>query len=128
MIREAARTFGVPAPLIRAIALTESSHRPHAISHAGAMGVMQLMPDTATLMEVRDPFDPKQSIHGGTRYLAGLLRRYGGDRRRAVAAYHAGPGAVPRRGPLRVGDTTRRYVEVVLRRAGRGRPSAIPAR
>lgn len=120
MIREAAREHDIPAALVRAVAFTESSFRPHVISHAGAMGVMQLMPGTAHEMGVRDPFDPKQSLHGGAKYLARLHRRYRGNIQRTAAAYHAGPGAVPVRGRLRVGPITRRYMKRISQRVTHG--------
>lgn len=112
----AAREHGVPVALVQAVAQTESGFRPHAISHAGAMGMMQLMPTTAVLMKVPDPFDAKDNIRGGARYLGQLWRRYDGNIERVAAAYHAGPGAVARRGPIRVGPITRRYAKVVSRR------------
>ncbi|MEO1233833.1 MAG: lytic transglycosylase domain-containing protein [Myxococcota bacterium] len=116
LIREAAAEFRVPLALMRAVVRTESGFRPHVISHAGAMGVMQLMPATAREMGVWDPFDAKESLRGGARYLAFLYGRYDGDLRRTAAAYHAGPHAVPVKGRPRIGATTRRYVKVILRR------------
>ena len=107
---------GVSPGLVRAVARTESNWRPHVISHAGAMGVMQLMPSTAVRMGVWDPFDPQESLRGGARYLSELRQRYRGNLRRTVAAYHAGPNAVAVRGPLKLGPKTERYVKVVTRR------------
>jgi len=106
----AALRHDVPVALALAVGRAESGHEPHRISAAGAMGLMQLMPATARDMGVVDPFDQKQSIDGGVRYLRWLLRRYGGDSVRAVAAYNAGPGTVPRRGPLVLPSETRVYV------------------
>jgi hypothetical protein len=116
LVAEAAGAHGVPAGLVEVVARTESAFRSHAISSAGAMGVMQLIPSTAELMKVTDPFDAKASLHGGARYLGQLWRRYDGDVERVAAAYHAGPGAVPRKGRLRVGPRTRRYMRLVARR------------
>lgn len=116
LVLAAAHDHDVPVSLVRAVARTESGFRPHVISHAGAMGVMQLMPSTAALMGVSDPFDARESLQGGAKYLSQLYRRYDGNIRRTAAAYHAGPGAVPVSGPLRVGPTTRRYMKVVARR------------
>lgn len=131
LIMAAARDHGVPAALVTAVARTESNFRPHAISHAGAMGVMQLMPSTAALMGVSDPYDAASSIRGGARYLGQLYERYGGDIGRTAAAYHAGPGAVAVSGPLRVGPITRRYMAAVSRRTARivkARPdTALPS-
>ncbi|MCC7385511.1 MAG: lytic transglycosylase domain-containing protein [Deltaproteobacteria bacterium] len=109
-----ARRAGLPVELVQAVAEAESEHRPHRISSAGAMGLMQLMPDTVARFEVADPFDPEDSARGGTRFLAVLWRRYDGDRARVVAAYHAGPGAVPRRGAMALSSETRAYVLRVL--------------
>lgn len=112
----AARQTGVPEAWLWAFARTESGLRPHVISHAGAMGLMQLMPDTALEVGVGDPFDPADNALGAARYLARLRKRYGGDLGRVAAAYHAGPGAVPVRGRMRIGATTRRYVRAIQRR------------
>lgn len=116
-IAAAARETGVPARWLWAFARTESGLRPHVISHAGAMGLMQLMPDTAREMGVKDPFDPAENVLGGARYLAMLRVRYGGDLERVAAAYHAGPNAVPVKGKLRVGAVTRRYVSKIRSRS-----------
>lgn len=116
-IAEAARRHRVPGDFALAVAQTESALRPHSISHAGAMGVMQLMPGTAGDLGVLDPFDARENIDGGVRYLAQLWRRYGGDRARVAAAYNAGPGRVPKSGPLPEIAETRHYVAKVLRRA-----------
>lgn len=113
LLLAAAKAHGAPVELVRAVARTESGFRPHVISHAGAMGMMQLIPTTAVLMEVSDPFDARQSLAGGARYLGQLYRRYDGNLERTIAAYHAGPGAVPTSGPMRIGPQTRRYVRVV---------------
>lgn len=125
-IRAAARRHGIPVSLALAMARTESSLRPHAISHAGAMGLLQLMPDTADHMKVQDAFSPAASADGGMRYLAWLMKRYGNDRRRAVAAYNAGPYAIPQRGPLRLSGETRQYVQRVLQRAEALAPTPKP--
>lgn len=122
LMQSAARAHRLPPALLRAVVRTESGFRPHVISHAGAMGVMQLMPATAREMGVWDPFDARESLDGGARYLAYLRKRYRGDLRRTVAAYHAGPRAVPVKGALRVGPTTRRYVKVVLQRYRKAKP------
>jgi soluble lytic murein transglycosylase-like protein len=110
----AAQRHGVPPDLALAIARTESGFDPHAISRTGAMGLMQLMPSTAAMLEVDDPFDPRDNADGAARYLRTLLARYGADVRRAVAAYNAGPGRVPRSGPLRLPPETRHYQRAVL--------------
>jgi len=103
--------------LALSVAEVESGFAPHRISSAGAMGVMQLMPATARELGVGDPFDPRQGVDGGVRYLAFLRRRYGGDTRRVAAAYNAGPGRIARRGPLALPDETRAYVAQVVGRS-----------
>lgn len=117
LLRRAARRHGVPVELAVAIGRVESGLRPHRISAAGAMGLMQLMPGTARDLRVADPFDVEQSIDGGVRYLKWLLGRYDGDRARAIAAYNAGPGVVPRAGPLTLPRETRVYLMRVQRAA-----------
>ncbi|WP_233583545.1 lytic transglycosylase domain-containing protein, partial [Corallococcus sp. CA053C] len=93
LISETERRHGIPPGLLRALIQVESETRVHRISPAGAMGPGQLMPDTAALMRVEDPFDPAPSIDASGRYLAEQLRRFR-DVRLAVAAYNAGPGSV----------------------------------
>lgn len=110
----AARRHRVPVALVRAVAEAESGGGSHRVSHAGAMGVMQLMAPTAADLAVVDPFDAEQNIDGGVRYLAWLWRRYDGDAHRVVAAYNAGPGRVPRSGSMRLPGETRRYLTRVL--------------
>ncbi len=99
----AERRHGLPRGLMRAVVQVESGGRAHRISFAGAMGPAQLMPGTAKLLGVKDPFDPAQAIDGGARYLAQQLQRQGRVDL-AVAAYNAGPGAVQGRVP-RNGET-----------------------
>ena len=127
-VRAAARRHGVPTALAEAVAHHESTFRSHAISHAGAMGLMQIMPDTAAHLRLTDPFDPAKNADAGVRYLKWLLGRYGGDTRRAVAAYNLGPYAVPKQGVLRLPDETRIYTERVLARVGAGAKVGEPAR
>lgn len=109
----AEREHGLPKGLMRALIETESGSRPHRISWAGAMGPAQLMPGTAALLKVGDPFDPDESIVAGARYLAQCLERTG-DVRLAVAAYNAGPGAV--NGSVPKNGQTEIYVAKVMRR------------
>ncbi|MGB9791097.1 MAG: lytic transglycosylase domain-containing protein [Thermacetogeniaceae bacterium] len=110
----AGRAFGIDPALLKAVARAESGLNPRAVSPAGALGIMQLMPATARALGVKDPFDPLQSIFGGARYLRYLLDRFGGDVRLALAAYNAGPGAVQRWGGVPPYRETREYVERVL--------------
>jgi hypothetical protein len=95
-VSEASERFDVPERLIRAVIRAESDFNPDAVSHAGAQGLMQLMPGTAADLGVTDPFDPRQNIMGGTRYLRMLLDRYDGDRELALAAYNWGMGNLER--------------------------------
>ena len=116
LIRKRAKSRGLPPNFVLAIAKVESGLLPHRVSSAGAMGVMQLMPGTAAMYKVSDPFSPADSINGGTKMLSDLWKRYRGDRRRVAAAYNAGPGRVPRKGPLkRLPSETRHYIKKVLK-------------
>lgn len=99
----AERRHRLPPGLMRAVVQVESGGKPHRISSAGAMGPAQLMPGTAAMLGVEDPFDSAQAVEGGARYLAQLVQRKG-DLRLAVAAYNAGPGAVGKEVP-RNGET-----------------------
>jgi soluble lytic murein transglycosylase-like protein len=89
----AADKYGLPRALVRSVMSTESGMSAGAISPKGAIGLMQLMPDTAQSLGV-DPYDPAQNVDGGVRYLRDLLTRYNYGLRHALAAYNAGPGAV----------------------------------
>lgn len=110
---EASRTYGVPVGLIRSVAKAESNFNPRAVSRAGAIGVMQLMPGTARSLGVSDPFDARQNIMGGTKYLKQNLERFGGDVSLALAAYNAGPGSVEKYGGIPPYSETVDYVRKV---------------
>jgi soluble lytic murein transglycosylase-like protein len=114
LIREAAAREGIDASLVKAVARTESNLDPDAVSPAGAKGVMQLMDATARSLGVTNSFDPAQNIAGGAKYLKQMLDRYGGDVKRALAAYNAGPGAVDAYGGIPPYAETRAYVDRVL--------------
>jgi soluble lytic murein transglycosylase len=101
--------------LIRAVIKAESNFDPRAISRAGAIGLMQLMPQTAVRMDVRDLFDPEDNVAGGTKYLRQLLDRFHGNLPLALAAYNAGENVVERYQALPPIDETRQYVRKVLR-------------
>jgi soluble lytic murein transglycosylase-like protein len=114
LIREAAETYSLPFEFIKAVIRVESAFDPHAVSHAGAMGLMQLMPGTARALQCDDPFDPRQNIMAGTRYLRMLADTYDGNINLVLAAYNAGPGNVARAGGNRIPfQDTVRYVERV---------------
>ena len=120
-IRNAAQKFGVEEAVVRAVIHAESAYRPNAVSHAGAQGLMQLMPATASRFGVSDPFDPAQNIQGGVKYLAWLMKRYSSDLTLVAAAYNAGEGAVDRNGGVPPYSETRRYVQRVGQLADRYR-------
>lgn len=104
--------------LLRAVARRESAFKPCAVSPAGAMGLMQLMPETASMLGVEDPFDTAQSIFGGARFLRFLLDRFQNDLPLALAAYNAGPSAVDHYGGVPPYTETRDYVSSILRMLG----------
>lgn len=106
----AARSSGLDPRLVKSVVLIESAFDPRAVSHKGARGLMQLMPETAEKYGVRDSFDPAENISAGTRHLAYLLRLYGGDTTRTLAAYNAGEAAVTRYGGVPPYAETRLYV------------------
>jgi hypothetical protein len=93
-IQRIAKQHGLDPRLMHAVISAESSFNPRAVSHAGAMGLMQLMPGTAQRFGVTDPFNPEQNLHGGARYLRWLLDKFNNDRVLALAAYNAGENAV----------------------------------
>jgi soluble lytic murein transglycosylase-like protein len=113
LIDKAAERYGLDPALIRSVMQTESAFNPIAVSSAGAMGLMQLMPELAEEFGVTDPFDPEQNIMAGARYLRQLLRMHDGNVRLAVASYNAGPGAVARYGAIPPFAETREYVKRV---------------
>lgn len=112
--RQAARRHGIPEDLFLRLVQQESGWNPRAVSHKGAIGLAQLMPDTARLLGV-DPEDPQQNLDGGARYLSEQFRAFG-DWRLALAAYNAGPGAVKEHGGVPPFRETQDYVRAILGR------------
>ena len=115
-IKRISARYRVDPTLVTAVISTESNFNELAISRSGAMGLMQLMPDTATHLGVQDPFDPKDNIEGGVKYLRYLIERFKGDLELAVAAYNCGPSTVDRFGGVPPYGETRRYVKKVFDR------------
>jgi soluble lytic murein transglycosylase-like protein len=114
LITQSAQTQSVEPQLIRAVIRHESASYPCAISEKGALGLMQLMPDTAEQFNV-DPLDPKQNVEAGTKYLKQLLTRYKGDVKLAVAAYNAGPQRVDVDNKVPNIPETMAYVDAILK-------------
>ena len=114
LITDAARRHEVDPQLVGAVIRQESGFSPAALSKTGAMGLMQLMPDTARTLGVRDAFDPRQNIEGGTALLRQLLDRYHGHVDLALAAYNAGPAAVDKYGGVPPYPETQDYVRNVM--------------
>jgi soluble lytic murein transglycosylase-like protein len=114
IVRDAALEARIDPALAEAVAEQESGFDPHAISSAGAEGLMQLMPSTARALGVSDRFDPSANALGGARYLRELLDRFGSNVPLALAAYNAGPGAVERFGGVPPFAETQRYVDRVM--------------
>ena len=113
-IDKAAKLYNIPSELIRAVIAVESAGDASALSHKGAVGLMQLMPSTAGRMYVADPVDPAQNIQGGTRYLRTLANQFNGDMMLVLAAYNAGPEAVRKYAGVPPFAETRDYVRKVM--------------
>ena len=115
-IKKVSAHYRVDPTLVTAVISTESNFNELAISRSGAMGLMQLMPDTATHLGVENPLDPTENIEGGVKYLRYLIERFDGDLELAIAAYNCGPTAVAKYGAIPPFGETRRYVKKVFDR------------
>jgi len=115
LIRQNARVYRLEEALVKAVIKAESNYNPQSLSNKGAQGLMQLIPATARLMKVDDPFDPAENIRGGSNYLRLMLDQFNGNLDLALAAYNAGPNAVQRHGGIPPYTETRQYVQRVRR-------------
>ena len=114
LITKYADKNGLDEDFVKAVINQESGFNPNATSHCGAMGLMQLMPATAQGLGVTNAYDAEQNIEGGTKYLKGLMDRFGNDKQLALAAYNAGPNAVKKYGGIPPYAETQNYVKKVL--------------
>src|SRR5438270_7802200 len=114
-IDQAASRHNVDPSLVRAVIKVESNFNPNAVSRKGAMGLMQLMPQTARQLKVTNPFDPEQNVDAGVRHLKMLMENYGGDVSLSLAAYNAGAGAVARSAGVPRFAETRNYVNRITK-------------
>jgi len=128
-VQKAALKYEIEPELIHAVIRTESNGNCRAVSKKGAMGLMQLMPSTASDMNVGDPFNPEQNIEGGTKYLRYLIEKFNGNLTLAIAAYNSGPKTVERYGNIPPITETRQYVDKVfaLYNGKKTYPVAAPA-
>ena len=127
-ILEATTLYHIPVTLVRAVIHVESNYDPNVVSRAGAQGLMQLMPSISRGMGVRDPYNPRQNVFGGTLLLRILANRFDGDLVLTLAAYHAGTGAVRKYRGIPPYATTRAYIRMVLKQYYRYKKKAKKAR
>jgi soluble lytic murein transglycosylase-like protein len=115
VISEASKRHGVSFSLLKALIKAESDFNPLAVSSAGAQGLMQLMPENIRTLNIKNPFDPKENIMGGARYLKQLIKRFGGKLPLALAAYNAGPGVVEQYQRIPPFRETENFVQQVMK-------------
>jgi len=114
IIQSASHKYGIEPSLIKALITVESNWDAAAVSKKGAIGLMQVMPETAADMQIINPYDPGQNIEAGTKYLRFLMDRFKGNLKLALAAYNAGPTTVEKSGGVPAIAETRKYVRKVL--------------
>lgn len=124
LIQEAAALYQMDPAFVRAVVRAESAFDPMAVSTAGAQGLMQLMPDLSEELGVTDPFDPRENIFAGARYLAWLLDTHNGDEVLALASYNAGPGAVAQYSGVPPFAETQQYVRTITDQLAKERGTA----
>lgn len=127
IFQRAAKQYGVPVNLLKAVAKAESNYNAGAVSRCGALGVMQLMPATAKGLGVTEPLDAEQNIMGGAKYLSDKLKQYDGSVELALAAYNAGSGNVAKYGGVPPFEETQNYIGKVLQYAGMTSDTVVPA-
>lgn len=113
-IRHYAAKYGVDEALVHSVVKQESCFNEKALSRAGAIGLMQLMPGTASHLKIKNPWNPEQNIHGGVKYLSWMLKRFNGNKSFALAAYNAGPGKVDKYGGIPPYRETQHYVKTIM--------------
>jgi soluble lytic murein transglycosylase-like protein len=118
LIETNAKAQQVKPELLRAVIEQESGYRPCAVSSKGAQGLMQLMPETSQELGVKDPFDPKENVSAGAKFLKQLVDKYTGDLAKALGAYNAGSGAVDQAGGVPPIPETQDYVDTILKKLG----------